>query len=178
MTAKCWDVLGIEPTSDLKAIKEARRVLIRTWHPDVVSRPEDRSRHTARTAEINAAYDDAVKFAKIRARLLAENETARRTPQPHHFSSLGSNRTAEFVCAILFFFSLLFLKYVPVIILFAIVLAIAAAINSVLYFLFCRPLIRVLAVRSEMAQLYGPKAAWSFLLVLNLFAVRFWLLLK
>jgi hypothetical protein len=62
--------------------------------------------------------------------------------------------------------------------LFAIILVTAAAINSLLYFIFCRPLIRVLGVRSGIVQSYGRKAAWSFLLVLNLFAVRLWLLLK
>jgi hypothetical protein len=161
MAAKCWDVLGIPPTSDLKVIKEARRVLVRTWHPDVVSSLEDQSRHTARTAEINAAYDDAVKFAKIRARLLAENETVKGTSPSYDFSSFSSNRMAEFVCAIVFFVALIFLKYVPVIILMGVGLVLAAGVNSVLYFLLCRPLI-------------GRKAALSFLLVLNVLAVRWW----
>jgi hypothetical protein len=89
MAAKCWDVLGIAPTSDLKVIKEARRALIRTWHPDIVSSPEDQSRHTARAAEINAAYDDAVKYAGIRARLLAQidDERKKRRSTPDHFWS-------------------------------------------------------------------------------------------
>ena len=103
---KCWDVLGITPTSDLKVIKEARRVLIRTWHPDVVSAPEQQSVYTARCAEINAAYDDAMKYAKIRARLLADIERERSRPRHDRFSDLEPNLRAQVVCMAVLFFAL------------------------------------------------------------------------
>jgi hypothetical protein len=104
MAAKCWDVLGIPPTSDLNVIKEARRVLIRTWHPDIVSALEDQSRHTARTAEINAAYDDAVKYAGIRARLLAQiaDEKKKRRPTHDDVWSLGDGSVLDTLLMLLF----------------------------------------------------------------------------
>jgi DnaJ domain len=103
MTAKCWDVLGITPTSDLKVIKEARRGLVRTWHPDIVSRPEDQSRYTARCAEINAAYDTAVKYAGIRARLLAQAAAEkRRRPTHAHFLSASDGSVLSTLLVLLF----------------------------------------------------------------------------
>jgi len=93
MPTRCWEVLGIRPTSDLAAIKEARRVLIRTWHPDIATTPEHQAHYTARCAEINAAYEDAVKFANIRARLLEQVADARRkrqTSQAEVWSTSGS----------------------------------------------------------------------------------------
>jgi hypothetical protein len=104
MTAKCWDVLGIAPTSDLKVIKDARRGLIRTWHPDIVSSPEDQSLYSARCAEINAAYDTAVKYAGIRARLLAQAaaEKKRRRPTRAHFLSDSDGSVLSTLLVLLF----------------------------------------------------------------------------
>ena len=111
--AKYWDVLGIRPTSDLNVIKEARRVLIRTWHPDVVSSPELRPIHTARCAEINAAYDDAIKFAKIRARLLADIERERHRPGPDRFSRFEPGLKAQVVCLAVFFLAMILMRFLP-----------------------------------------------------------------
>lgn len=64
MTNTCWDVLQIQPTIDVEAIKSARRTLMKSWHPDVAGVAEEKAAYNARCAQINAAYDDAVRFAK------------------------------------------------------------------------------------------------------------------
>jgi preprotein translocase subunit Sec63 len=61
----CWELLQITPTNDVEVIKRARRLLIRKWHPDLVASAEEKRNHTARCAEINAAYEQAVRFAKV-----------------------------------------------------------------------------------------------------------------
>src|SRR5215831_8924443 len=61
----CWDVLGIEKTGDLPAIQRARRSLIKQWHPDIVSSAEEKQARTDRCSEINSAFDEAVRAAKM-----------------------------------------------------------------------------------------------------------------
>lgn len=48
-----WDVLGITPTADDKAIKKRYRELARAWHPDLHGNSEESNQ---RMAEINEAY--------------------------------------------------------------------------------------------------------------------------
>jgi len=59
----CWQVLGVQPTGDLEAVKRAWRSLVRQWHPDTVSDPELKRTHTARCIEINLAYGTAIRIA-------------------------------------------------------------------------------------------------------------------
>jgi hypothetical protein len=59
----CWEVLGISPTNDVEAIKKAYRALIKQWHPDTVN-SDEREEYTNRSAEINVAYDDAIRLAE------------------------------------------------------------------------------------------------------------------
>ncbi len=50
-----FDLLGIEPSTDEKAVRHAWRALVRSYHPDMAkSDPEGANR---RLAEINAAFD-------------------------------------------------------------------------------------------------------------------------
>lgn len=48
-----WDVLGMTPTADDKAIKKRYRELARAWHPDLHGNSEESNK---RMAEINEAY--------------------------------------------------------------------------------------------------------------------------
>ena len=59
----CWEVLQIRPTNDVEHIKNARRSLIKNWHPDTVAGSEEKRTYTARCAEINVAFDRAIAFA-------------------------------------------------------------------------------------------------------------------
>jgi hypothetical protein len=47
----CWEILGINPTTDVQAIENARRILIENSNP------------AALTKDINAAFDRAMAFA-------------------------------------------------------------------------------------------------------------------
>jgi hypothetical protein len=58
-----WEVLKLQPTTDIDAIKSARRSLIKDWHPDRASGSEQQALCNARCASINAAYDSAIAFA-------------------------------------------------------------------------------------------------------------------
>lgn len=69
--ASCWEVLEISPTSDIDVIKKARRLLIKRYHPDTVSNPQQKEQYTNRCVEINEAYDEAMKLAEVRAWILS-----------------------------------------------------------------------------------------------------------
>ena len=64
----CWKVLGIRPTNNLDAIKSARRVLVKTWHPDRAESLFRKQLCDLRCAQINAAFDEAIERAKILGR--------------------------------------------------------------------------------------------------------------
>jgi hypothetical protein len=66
----CWAILEIQPTGDIQEISRVRRSLIRQWHPDTVEDPAKKEEYTIRCATINAAYDEAVKIAEIRERVM------------------------------------------------------------------------------------------------------------
>src|SRR5262245_8534421 len=68
--ANCWAILQIEPTHNVEEISRARRSLIRKWHPDTVGDPSQKEAYTVRCAQINVAYDEAVRLAGIRERIL------------------------------------------------------------------------------------------------------------
>lgn len=59
----CWDVLQIKSTSDVEAIKIAYRRIIKRYHPDTVKSPEKKREYNIHCAQINNAYEEALKFA-------------------------------------------------------------------------------------------------------------------
>lgn len=63
MKKKCWHILGIKPTSDLRIIRKAWLELIKIHHPDTVHTPEQKRKFTILCAEINNAYEDAQRIA-------------------------------------------------------------------------------------------------------------------
>jgi hypothetical protein len=60
----CWDMLGIAATSDIVAIRNAYRELVKRYHPDTVLTPEEKLRYTDFCAGINQAYREAIEWAK------------------------------------------------------------------------------------------------------------------
>ncbi len=60
----CWEVLEIQPTTDADLIQDTRRSLIKTWHPDTATSVKQKELYNSRAAEINAACDKAMAFAK------------------------------------------------------------------------------------------------------------------
>ena len=80
----CWQILQIEPTTDLDAIKDARRALIKNWHPDIVPDADRKREYTARCAEINVAFDRASGFAKAwKPAVAADSAHAERRRRRH-----------------------------------------------------------------------------------------------
>src|SRR5215831_7209095 len=61
----CWTKLGIEPTRDTVAIRNAYRELVKKYHPDTVLTPEEKRQYTIFCAEINEAYEEALHRAKL-----------------------------------------------------------------------------------------------------------------
>src|SRR3972149_8973828 len=53
--AAYWDVLEIEPTSDLQEIKRGYRALIKKYHPDIAGH-----HYNLKCAEITEAYRQAI----------------------------------------------------------------------------------------------------------------------
>jgi hypothetical protein len=60
----CWKRLGLQPTTDLAAIKRAYREQVKRYHPDTVTTPEQKRRYTIICAAINDAYREAVRHAQ------------------------------------------------------------------------------------------------------------------
>jgi triphosphoribosyl-dephospho-CoA synthetase len=60
----CWKRLGLQPTTDLAAIKRAYREQVKRYHPDTVASPEQKRRYTIICAAINDAYREAVRRAQ------------------------------------------------------------------------------------------------------------------
>ena len=60
----CWEQLGLQQTTDVAEIKKAYRALVKRYHPDTVHTPEKKRKFTVRCAQINDAYNQALKEAK------------------------------------------------------------------------------------------------------------------
>ena len=58
----CWQVLGIPSTTDVEAVKQAYRALIKRYHPDTIpsGSPEMVRRYTIRCRRINQAFRQAI----------------------------------------------------------------------------------------------------------------------
>jgi hypothetical protein len=63
----CWQILGIRATVDAGTIRRSYLDLIKKYHPDTVFTPEQKRRDTIRCAEINNAYEDAIRLAQLLA---------------------------------------------------------------------------------------------------------------
>jgi DnaJ domain len=61
----CWKTLGLQPTTDLAAIKRAYREQVKRYHPDTVTTPEQKRRYTIICAAINEAYREALRQAQV-----------------------------------------------------------------------------------------------------------------
>jgi hypothetical protein len=114
----CWDVLEIKPTSDVEEIKRARRVLVKRWHPDAVDDPLMRDEFTHRCAEVNAAYDVAMKLSLPMRSTIRECHPIEIKPSHHgpgfgfypFASGVGRSWTAIWLKIVLL---ALLVKYVP-----------------------------------------------------------------
>src|SRR5215467_494596 len=63
--SNCWDRLGIAATTDILAIRNAYRELVKRYHPDKVLTPEEKVRYTEFCVGINEAYREAVQWARL-----------------------------------------------------------------------------------------------------------------
>ena len=61
----CWKILGLYHTSDVVLIKKVYRELLKTYHPDKVQTEQEKHAYTIKCAQINTAYKEAVRQAKL-----------------------------------------------------------------------------------------------------------------
>jgi len=169
----CWDILEIAPTIDSDAIKSARRSLMKSWHPDVAGAVDEKAAYNARCAEINAAYDQAMTFAKA-WRPYRTNAKHSEAPRVQRFSVAREHPFASIEVLAAFgmmFFILasrsgfrLFLLLVP----FAFAAGLIAVIDWLLLQLAIRPALPVATPPQ-----YKKAAAWLLLTTVNIFVLRF-----
>ena len=170
----CWDILEIAPTIDSDAIKSARRSLMKSWHPDVAGAVDEKAAYNARCAEINAAYDQAMTFAKAWRPPARTDATNSEAPRVHRSSLVITHPFASIevlaVVAMMFFILAsrsgfrLFLMLVP----FALAAAVIAVIDWLLLQMAIRPALPVATPRQ-----YKKAAAWLLLTTVNIFILRF-----
>ena len=84
--------MGLQPTTDLAAIKRAYREQVKRYHPDTVTTPEQKRRYTIICAAINEAYCEAVRRAQ------AANAAQPRANQ-ESFADAPDQQTSEFPAA-------------------------------------------------------------------------------
>ncbi len=93
-----FDLLGIEPSTDEKIVRQAWRALVRTYHPDMAKK--DPAGANKRLAEINAAFDavSACTAADVALLQKASAHAARLAAQRHkemHEARLRARRVAK-----------------------------------------------------------------------------------
>jgi len=88
----CWKRLGLQPTTDLAAIKRAYREQVKRYHPDTVTTPEQKRRYTIICAAINDAYREALRWAQ------AANPTASGA-DPEAFAGVPHSESSDFTAS-------------------------------------------------------------------------------
>jgi DnaJ domain len=94
----CWKRLGLQPTTDLAAIKRAYREQVKRYHPDTVTTPEQKRRYTILCADINTAYREAVRRAQAAnsAPPAADEDSFADVPQADSGDFAGSRDAFEY----------------------------------------------------------------------------------
>jgi hypothetical protein len=176
----CWAVLEIAPTHNQDEISKARRALIRKWHPDTVMDRDRQNEYTVRCATINAAYDEAVKIAEIRERVLRPNSPPIDVDafELRHSSNLGDRPYTEatyrfmyravFVVVTYFLGFRVFVPATGLAIVFAAGIVIAATLDLILYRYAVRPFVKFLGFQEP------TMAPWIILELANLAALARW----
>lgn len=84
--ARAFEILGVSPTDDAKAIRTAWRALVRSYHPDTArTDPEGANK---RLTEINVAFDavsacSSEDLAKLKAQVASRKTMAERLRREH-----------------------------------------------------------------------------------------------
>jgi hypothetical protein len=165
----CWSILEIEPTHNIEEISKARRSLVRKWHPDTTGDSSQKDTYTVRCAEINAAFDEAVRLAEIRERALRFDPAELRRSSRHSFRSEGRLKIASPLLGLLFatYFLTFRLSFPATIVI--IVLASGAVFAAVLdwfaYRYAVKPALRVVEIEKH------PFLPWAILEMINVAAV-------
>ena len=159
----CWDVLGVTPTSDVESIKSAWRALIKTWHPDLVKDSKREEEYTAKCAEINDAYADAIRLAGIRARVERQthHERNRMSRRSHQGSDAIRLRLYTWIAAVFILLVILSRIVSPRYLIPAISgFCVMGALNSILY-----------AVLVRLTN-WNEKTVWTVLFLVNILVVQ------
>ena len=61
----CWDILRINPTSDVELIRKAYIDLMKQYHPDTVQSPEMKRKYHIISVKLNRAYEEAKRAATM-----------------------------------------------------------------------------------------------------------------
>ena len=172
----CWSILEIAPTHNLEEISKARRSLIRRWHPDTNADPSQKDAYTLRCAQINVAYDEAVRLAGIRERILRvapfqgmDVESELRRSSHHSFRSEGFLKLASPLAGLLFaiYFLTFRVSFTATILVigFASGALFAAAIDWFAYRYAVKPTLRFIELENH------PFFPWAILEIINVATV-------
>jgi hypothetical protein len=181
----CWNVLGIESTGDLQAIQRARRSLIRQWHPDAVANPEEKRVRTARCAEINCAFDEAARLAKMlhpvgNSPKSVEVPVATEIYQPIFHITLGGIPRNQCLLAmgLVLLFTFQSFIYLFVALAALTVLVISTALMGVVDILFVtvvvKPVLSLFSLLGTTIRKHEKTIIWLSLLLLNIVIVTLW----
>lgn len=181
----CWDVLGIEKTGDLPAIQRARRSLIKQWHPDVVPNADEKQVRTVRCAEINSAFDEATRAAKM-FRPVSPSPKTSGQPAPigadlpvFHVTLGGIPRNQCLIAmGLVLLFTFQTFIYLFVAIAAVTVLAASIAVVGLVDILFVavvvKPVLSGISLLGTTIRKHEKTIIWLSLLVLNVAVVRQW----
>jgi hypothetical protein len=182
----CWDVLGIKKTGDLPAIQRARRSLIKQWHPDVVSGAEDKQAWTDRCAEINSAFDEAVRAAKMfkpvspSPKGCEQAMAANPSEQPVFHITLGGiprNQCLVAMALVLLFTFQSFIYLFVAIAAFTVLLCstvVVGVVDILFVTIIIKPALSLVSLLGSTIRKHEKPIIWLSLLVLNVAVVRLW----
>jgi hypothetical protein len=176
----CWGLLQMQPTNDVEAIKRARRLLIREWHPDIATGAEDKQRRALRCSEINAACDEAVRLANGWKRTPADPVISREAAIPRHHITRTSFTVNLFswLFAIGILLCILFARFIFGFLFFFMPFLVGASLIGFIDLLLFRLVIKRLLLRSirrTSVGEYQDTLAWFLLFFANIVILRFWL---
>jgi hypothetical protein len=181
----CWNVLGIEKTGDLPAIQRARRSLIKQWHPDVVPSAEEKQARTSRCAEINSAFDEAVRAAKMFNPVATSQKSpaeplANGSDQPVFHITLGGIPRNQCLIAmalvLLFTFQSFIYLFVAIAALTVLVgsIAVVGIVDILFVTIVVKPALSLVSLLGSTIRKHEKTIIWLSLLILNVAVVRQW----
>jgi len=77
---RCFEVLDLDPNSDIQEAKQAYRDMVNIWHPDRFSgNPRLKMKAERKLKEINSAYEEIVRFLSLKEKMEEARKDTRRS---------------------------------------------------------------------------------------------------